>query len=130
MTNLKGIIAVGGMVLSAAGSTGCKAENTSQPDYQCQQIPLPGERELTDRQAVDQYCLEKRNGILNCLVSSGFPKQLSVGFGQVACQDPDFAKKMDYLYSSENHVSHSCVTGGEPLSKSCEEIKVKITSLP
>jgi len=129
MNKIAKLAAVSGLILSADLSAACQTERTGQtdhPSYQCSQVPQPGEKELTARSEVDLYCAAHRDGLLNCLESEGYPKQLSVGYGKVACSDPGLSRILDHLYSLDNKVSHSCVTGGMPLSMSCEEIKTII----
>ncbi len=129
MNNLSKFAAIGSLIL---GNAACQTEKPVQPEpretqaYQCRQTPRPGETELTVRSDVEGYCQIHKHALLSCLTSEGFPKDPAVGYGKVACNDPDLSKILDHLFSPTNKVSHSCVTGGVPQSMSCDESKVQI----
>jgi hypothetical protein len=130
MNRIQRIAAVGSLITTSGFATGCQNERIGQqvePQvFVCTQVPLPGEKELTAKAEVEAYCNGHREGVLSCLASPGFPNELTVGFGEVACNNPGLSKILDHLYSDANKVSHSCVTGGRPHSKSCSELKITI----
>jgi hypothetical protein len=127
MNNLSKFAAVGSLILGNACSQEGQPEQADSQAYNCIQTPRAGEAELTSRSDIEGYCKIYKHTVLSCLSSGGFPKDPTVGYGKVACNDSDLPQILDYLFSPENKVTHSCVTGGMPQSMSCSEIKVKIS---